>query len=127
MTKYRKTTWNKVDRNVTLYSNDGRSATAVTVCKDFSGRIVVTFPYDRSMVEKVKTIRGYNWHPDKKFWSFPPADETLEKILEIFAGKGIQPDKKIQLELPFLIDGVRRAIQAHHYSRRTEQAYIRLA
>jgi len=43
----------------------------VEVSKDTLGRIIVSFPYVRLLVAKVKTINGYGWHPDKKHWSFP--------------------------------------------------------
>ena len=54
----------------------------VTVSKDDSGMITVIFQYDPLRVEKVRTINGRKWNNDKKYWSFPNTDGTLEKILE---------------------------------------------
>ena len=61
----------------------------MNVTKENSGRIIVTFPYDPQLVEKVKTIDGRKWYKDKKHWSFPNTDGTLEKILETFKGEEI--------------------------------------
>ena len=52
--------------------------------KDLSGRIVVSFPYDPSIVTKIKTIEGRRWHLAEKRWSFPNTDSILEKILKVF-------------------------------------------
>jgi site-specific recombinase XerD len=51
--------------------------------KDDLGRIPVVFRYDPHLVQKVRTIEGRKWHQDKKYWSFPDTDGTLEKILEV--------------------------------------------
>ncbi len=34
-------------------------------------RIKLTLPYNPTYIKKIKTIPGYYWHPDKKYWSFP--------------------------------------------------------
>jgi hypothetical protein len=43
----------------------------IRISKNFSNGIVVSFPYDSQLVEKVKTIEGRKWHKDEKYWSFP--------------------------------------------------------
>jgi site-specific recombinase XerD len=69
---------------------------AANIGKDASGRIVVSFPYDPSIVTKIKTIEGRRWHPAEKHWSFPNTDSILEKILKVFEGKEIQIDPVLQ-------------------------------
>ncbi len=71
----------------------------ITIGKDSSGTITVTFRYDPDLVEKTKTVPGHRWHPDKKHWSFPDSDGTLEKILKTFEGEDIQIDPALQLQL----------------------------
>ncbi|MDI6801519.1 MAG: hypothetical protein QMD01_05640 [Thermodesulfovibrionales bacterium] len=56
------------------------------------GRITVAFPYNPEFVTKVKTISGHRWNPDKKHWSFPNTDGTLEKILKVFDREEIHID-----------------------------------
>ena len=50
-------------------------------------------------VQKVRTIEGRKWQQDKKYWSFPDTDGTLEKILEVFEGEKIRIDPALQNEL----------------------------
>ena len=64
--------------------------------KDLSGRIVVSFPYDPSIVTKIKTIEGRRWHPAEKHWSFPNTDSILEKILKVFGDKEVQIDPSLK-------------------------------
>ncbi len=78
---------------------DGDS-NGVTISKDNSGSIIVTFPYDPHLVAKVKTIKGRRWHKDKKYWSLPDTDGTLEKILKTFEGEKIQLDPALQSAPP---------------------------
>jgi hypothetical protein len=79
----------------------------VNISKDVSGRIIVAFPYDPSQVAKVKTIEGYRWYSEKKHWSFPNSDGTLEKILKVFEGEEIRVDPALQVKPPSLLDRVR--------------------
>jgi len=72
----------------------------VTVSKDVSGRITVSFPYDPLRVQKIKTIEGRKWHKDKKYCSFPDLDWTLAKILRVFEGEKINIDPALQAKLP---------------------------
>ena len=77
----------------------------ITVSKDDSGWITIAFPYNPQLVAKVRTIEGRKWHNDKKYWSFPNSDGTLEKILEVFKGEEIRvdPDLRAQLTNPSII------------------------
>jgi len=76
-----------------------RNIIGITVNKDNSGQITVFFPYDYLLVQKVKTIDGHRWHPDKKHRSFPDSDGTLEKILKILEDEEIHLDTTLQAEL----------------------------
>ena len=68
----------------------------IRVSKDPSGHIIVSFPYDPSIVTKIKAIEGRRWHHAEKYWSFPNTDGTLERILEAFQGSEIHIDPPIQ-------------------------------
>ncbi len=56
---------------------------AVSLTKEGSSRLTVSFPYDPLRVSKVKAIEGYKRHPDKKHWSFPDSNGILHKILKV--------------------------------------------
>jgi hypothetical protein len=75
----------------------------VNVAKDNTG-IVVTFPYNPLLVEKIKTITSDRWDSEKKFWSFPKR-HTHSKTAEIYAqistkgvGKIKSPLGKLEFE-----------------------------
>jgi len=57
-----------------------------------SSRMIISFPYDPLLVEKVKTIEGRRWHPIEKYWSFPNSDGIVERILKVFEGEEIHLD-----------------------------------
>jgi len=70
--------------------------TEIWISKGDDGRITVTLPYNPTYISKVKTIKGYRWHPENKYWSFPSDDDTLKKILLLFRGKKIRLDRSLQ-------------------------------
>jgi hypothetical protein len=72
----------------------------IQISNDPSGRIIVSFPYDPFLIEKVKTIDGCRWHPTEKHWSFPNKNGTLEKILRTFEGEEIHLDPALQGTVP---------------------------
>ncbi len=43
------------------------------------GRITVSFPYNQAYISKVKSIKGYRWHPEEKYWSLPQGN--VEKLI----------------------------------------------
>jgi len=41
---------------------------------------VVSFPYDPSIITKIKTLEGRRWHPVEKHWRFRKLDDMLELL-----------------------------------------------
>jgi hypothetical protein len=78
----------------------------VTVIKDASSRITISLSYNPQLVQKVKTIDGRKWNKDKKYWSSPNTDGTLEKILEVLEGEEIHIDPTLRTELSASIIGM---------------------
>ncbi len=52
----------------------------IKVLKEESGRINLSFLYNFIFVERVKTIKGWRWHPEGKYWRFPQSNDVLEKL-----------------------------------------------
>ncbi len=52
--------------------------------------------YQENLRQRVGTIKGYKYHPEGKYWSFPNTDGTLEKILKVFEGEKIHSDPVLQ-------------------------------
>ncbi len=86
----------------------------IQISNDPSVRIIVSFPYDPLLVEKVKSIDGRRWHPAEKHWSFPNTDSILEKILKVFGDKEVQIDPALQANLPKTSSGDNMAKQEQH-------------
>jgi len=67
------------------------SKSVIKISTSGQGGIAVWFPCNIDFVQKIKTVAGFTWLPDKKYWSFPKTNETLEKILKQSCEKaGIQ-------------------------------------
>ena len=99
------------------------------------GRLIVQLPYSPDHVTKIKTVAGRRWHAKERHWTVPPGDGTLGKLPGLFPGKPVEVDPTLgavralydgkpspALHVP-VHEGLRAALQARHYSRRTEQAY----
>ncbi|MEO0114381.1 MAG: hypothetical protein ABIK93_02770 [candidate division WOR-3 bacterium] len=61
----------------------------IKILKWSSGRVLVFFPYNLNFIEKIKIIKGYNWHPEEKYWSFSNPNGILAKILKVFEGERV--------------------------------------
>lgn len=53
--------------------------------------------YNPAYIAK-KTIKGYRWHPEDKYWSFPPDHSTLEKLVSLFEGEKLVIDPSMHSE-----------------------------
>ena len=42
----------------------------IRIKKNSGGKMPVLFPYNSDYISKVKSIKGYRWHPEEKCWSF---------------------------------------------------------
>ncbi len=100
-----------------------------------AGRLIVQLPYSPDHVAKIKTMAGRQWHAKERYWTVPKGDETLGILLGLFPGKPLEVDPALEVVyardktkpssavlVPVLAD-LRAALQARHYSRKTEQAY----
>ena len=99
------------------------------------GRLIVRIPYSPDYVAKIKTVAGRRWHAQERHWTVPRGGGTLGKLQDLFPGQLIDCDPALgavrtqdngkpssSVLAPVLVD-LRVALQARHYSKRTEQAY----
>ena len=99
------------------------------------GRLIVRIPYSPDHVAKIKTVAGRRWHAQERHWTVPRGGGTLGKLQDLFPGQLIDCDPALgavrtqdngkpssSVLAPVLVD-LRVALQARHYSKRTEQAY----
>jgi site-specific recombinase XerD len=83
------------------------------------GRIVVKFPYNKDYIEKIKSINGYKWNVQEKYWYFPDNDGVVNKILSVFLGEDITIDPALQ-EFHVL----ERELVSRKYSPKTVKSYL---
>ncbi len=43
--------------------------TEIKIGRGVANRITVSFSYSPDYIAKIKTIEGYRWHPEEKYWS----------------------------------------------------------
>ena len=48
------------------------------------GRLLVFFPYHPDTVERIKSIAGRRWHPEKRCWSIPYTSAALNRLTTLF-------------------------------------------
>ena len=83
------------------------------------GQIVVKFPYNTGYIEKIKSVDGYRWHIQNKYWYFRDDDGVVEKILSAFSGEDISISPELQS-----FDKLKRELTSRKYSRKTIKAYL---
>ena len=67
----------------------GARALSRKVTHDASGNLEVRFPFDRRLVDLVKTLPGRRWNPEGKYWFLP--DDRVVEIVEILYPEGDNP------------------------------------
>jgi integron integrase len=77
------------------------------------GRLIVRFAYSQERLALVKAVPGRRWHPDGKYWSIPSGTEGG------LAASSICPPPT---QGPVL-ERLKGAIRARHFSPATERAY----
>jgi len=80
-------------------------------------RIKVSFPYNLDHITKIKTIKGYKWHPEGKYWSTPYS--KLDKLTSMFDGE------KLIIEPSIYLDALKRELVSRKYSQKTVSTYVR--
>ncbi|MCA1957772.1 MAG: integron integrase [Nitrospira sp.] len=118
-------------------------AHAIQIKRGAAGRLVVLLPYSAKRLAKIKTIRGRRWHQSEKCWTVPHTDNMLEHVLALFSGEQVKIDPSLRPaktphdrepphepqslptapHIPALLNQVRQAIHARHFSLRIEDAY----
>lgn len=81
-----------------------------------SNRITVKFPYNPDHITKIKTIEGYRWHPEERWWSVPYSD--LDRLISVFDGEKLDIDPVVWLS------ELEKELTTRRYSPRTIKAYL---
>lgn len=96
---------------------------SITVRRGRNGRLFVLFSYSPELAEKIKTMPGRRWHRLERGWSVPDEPGMRERLEELFGLSPAAPSRPAHA-VESLLDKVRAAIRARHFSPRTETAYV---
>jgi len=86
------------------------------IIKMSNERIALKFSYNTDYIAKVKSIKGYKWHPKEKYWSIPYSE--LRNLLSAFDGEKVEIDTSVWLY------ELKKELTARKYSRRTVKLYL---
>ncbi len=99
-----------------------------------NGRLIVRLPYSPERLAKIKTIAGRRWHDQEKYWTVPNEADMPARLTDLFQGEVFKLAQALQAsvkDVPVsaprpasLLDKVRLAAQARHFSVSTEKAYV---
>ena len=101
----------------------------IKIGRDVENRITVSFPYNPDYIAKIKTMQGYRWHPEEKYWSLPLDNDILDRLASLFE------DERLEID-PFLqslrekakpmrdFEDLRRDLVSRKYSPKTIKTYI---
>jgi len=92
-------------------------SSSIRIGKTKDNRIKVVFAYNIECISKLKTIKGYFWHPNEKYWSFPNEDGALDRIVSMFNGE------KLIIEPSLYFDNLIKELTSRKYSPKTIKAY----
>jgi len=90
------------------------------------GKIAVALPYNPTYIKRIKSIKGYRWNPEQKYWIFPKSDNIVKRLFDIFKSENVWIDpslRQVVAKEPPLED-LRREMVSRKYSLKTIKAYL---
>jgi integrase len=102
------------------------SKSVIKISKFGQGGIAVSFSYNTDFVQKIKTVAGFKWHPDKKYWSVLSGNDIIDRLASLFEGERLNIDTSLRIEgkktIP--LEDLRRGLISRKYSPKTIKAYV---
>jgi len=108
----------------------------IVVEKGQPEEIIIRFPYDPTLVAKIKTIEGRRWNPLEKYWTVPITHGIIDVLTKTFApeplvvnsalkpamvgGNGVE---SLDPEGAMIIGAVDNELKLRGYSPKTRKAY----
>jgi hypothetical protein len=89
--------------------------------------LIVTFSDTPERVEKIKTIPGKWWHPEKKHWTVPATEGIVERLVSLFEDEHVEVDPALHQDweaIRRILGGVENELTLRRYSPRTHEAYL---
>ncbi len=80
-------------------------------------KVIIRVPFNRELIDKVKTIPGRKWNPEGKYWEIPYKDDLMEKLQTLFG-------KNLDIDPYFHLIPLEKELKIRKYSRRTIKSYM---
>ncbi|SNR83630.1 site-specific tyrosine recombinase/integron integrase [Desulfurobacterium atlanticum] len=81
-------------------------------------RVVIKVPYDKELIDKVKTISGRKWILEKKHWEIPYEENLISKLQTLFG-------ENLIIDPYFYLLPLEKELLIRKYSRKTVKSYLR--
>jgi site-specific recombinase XerD len=100
----------------------------VIIVKEQNGHLYIQFDYNKELVEKMRTIPGRRWIPEKKVWEIPSDLITRKIFEEKFAVEAVNIDTitskvKGNESITLVVNKVDTELSLRGYSHKTIKAY----
>jgi site-specific recombinase XerD len=89
----------------------------------------IKFGYNPELIKKVKTIKGYRWTPEGKYWTVPYSEGNLAELMTIFKEDKIELDDplkdfpNVKNQTAGVIQKLEEELKVRGYSPKTRKAY----
>ncbi len=108
---------------------------SITSTSTKTGFLAIRFPFNTTLISLVKQVPGCRWDPIEKIWFIPERQHTVHKLLQVLYDSGLflAPVRnessvfcktKDALTKDAVIHAYTEALQARHYSERTQDMYL---
>lgn len=57
---------------------------AVKIEPGNNNQAIIRIPYNQELIEKIKTISGRKWNPQKKYWEVLYSEDLITKLQNLF-------------------------------------------
>ncbi len=88
------------------------------------GNIAVSLPYDKELIDRIRTVTGREWLWEEKVWTVPETSGMVEVLQSLFSDMRVEVDPLLRGNV-MPIERMRRELVARKYSPKTVKAYVR--
>ncbi len=89
----------------------------IRVIKGDKNKVVVFIPYDPGLIDKIKTINGRRWNPEKKYWELPFREDLISKLKILFP-------ENLSIDPELYLFPLEKELTIRKYSKRTVRSYV---
>ncbi len=91
---------------------------AVKIEPGRNNRVIVRIPYNKELIDKIKTIPGRKWNPERKYWEIPYKEGLISRFKILFG-------ENLIINPCFYLLPLEKELSIRKYSRKTTKSYIR--